>query len=157
MSSAVSHDQAVQAFRSVLHLAQQLRYLFDRQLADDGLTTAQATLLTFVHQQDQPLSYTELARLMATSHQNVAQIIRALQGHGFVEVHPAPGDGRVRQVHVTPASRRYWAARDEADVAYLASLFDTLAEDELRDLNGLLVRLRPGVQQHYDAVRNPTP
>ena len=44
-------------------------------------------------------------------------------------------------------------ARDEADVAYLASLFDTLAEDELRHLDDLLTRLRPGVQHHYDAVR----
>ena len=154
-SAKVTDDESVLAFRTLLLLAQELRYLFDRRLQADGLTTAQATALTFAEQhRDRPLSYKQLADRMATSHQNVAQIVEALDRKGFVEKRVDADDGRVRRVHVTEQSRRYWATRDEGDVAYLQSLFSALTSDDLERLNQLLGELQAHVRDVYFQERN---
>lgn len=155
MSSAVTDEEAVRSFRKLLHLAQQLRYLYDRQLHEDGLTTAQATALTFADQHpDAPLSYSRLAELMATSHQNVAQIVQSLERKDFMEVRADPDDGRVRRVHVTETSRRYWEGRDVEDVDYLRSLFTPLSPTQQQTLNRLLDTLGEHVEDVYRRTRH---
>jgi len=130
----------VRAFRSVLFLAQRLRYLMDDRLRADGLTTQQAALLTAVAALGQP-SLTEVATALGTTHQNAAQLVAALQRKGFLRVEPDPADRRRRLLITTAANDRYWSSRDEGDYAAVADWFSALSPAELRTLCDLTERL----------------
>jgi DNA-binding MarR family transcriptional regulator len=86
-------DPAVRAFRTVLALAQRLRYTMDERLRADGLTTQQAALLTVVTAAGQP-SLAEAAAALGSTHQNVAQIVAALVRKEMLQVEPDPADRR---------------------------------------------------------------
>lgn len=143
------------AFRQIVYLAQVLRYLFDRRLGDDGLSTAQAMALTAAQRPNGsgPPSLTELAADLATSHQNVAVLLRSLTDRGFVRIEPDPDDRRVRRVVVTDECRAYFAGRDDADLAFLERLFTALSEEELRVLVALLDRVLASATISYRALR----
>ena len=103
-----------QLFRLVLTLGNHLRSRMDQRLAPSGLTTQQAAALTIVDHADPPATLGAIARTMGTSHQNVRQIVAALERKGFVTVTVDPDDRRARRVVTTPA---------------VAELFGALAED----------------------------
>jgi DNA-binding MarR family transcriptional regulator len=48
---------------------------------------------------------TELARRAGVTPQAMAEIVRYLEGHGYAERLPDPGDGRARIVRLTPRGR----------------------------------------------------
>lgn len=145
----------VDAFQQILFLAQLLRYLFDRRLAADGLSTAQAMALTVADRlgRDGPPSLTQLADELASSHQNLAVLLRGLSRQGFATVEPDTSDGRVRRVVVQPAWREYWQQRDADDFGLIHDLFAVLSEQEQVDLTRLLARLREGVLTTYWETR----
>src|SRR6185369_16812848 len=91
-----SLPDAVQAFRLVLVLAQELRTLMDQRLAPSGLTTQQAALLTVIEILGQP-AMTEAARALATTHQNVKQLATALERKGFLKMVPDDRDARSKR------------------------------------------------------------
>jgi DNA-binding MarR family transcriptional regulator len=126
-------EPSILAFRSVLLLAQRLRYLMDDRLRADGLTTQQAALLTAVIGLDRP-SLTEVAAALGTTHQNVAQLVSALARKGFLRVEPDSGDKRRRLLVTTAANDQYWSSRDEGDYAAVADWFSALSSTELRAL-----------------------
>lgn len=136
----------VRAFRTVLLLAQRLRYLMDERLRPDGLTTQQAALLTAVVAFGEP-SLSEAAAALGTSHQNAAQLVAALQRKGLLEVLPDPTDGRRRRLVVTAENARYWAGRDEDDAAAIAQWFAALSAEELDLLCMLADRVLGGVER----------
>ena len=137
----------VRAFRTMLLLAQRLRFLMDERLRPDGLTTQQAALLTVVVAFGEP-SLGEAATALGTSHQNAAQLVAALQRKGLLEVLPDPTDGRRRRLVVTEESARYWAGRDEDDAAAVAQWFSALSTEELDLLCTLAGRVLGGIDQH---------
>jgi DNA-binding MarR family transcriptional regulator len=134
----------VRAFRSVLLLAQRLRYLMDERLRPDGLTTQQAALLTAVIALGRP-SLKEAAAALETTHQNAAQLVSALVKKGLLRVEPDSTDRRRTCLVVTEASGEYWRARDAGDHAAVASWFDSLTDDELTELCALLGRVLDGL------------
>lgn len=140
-------DPPVRAFRAVLLLAHRLRTLMDERLRPDGLTTQQAALLTVVAGLGRP-SLGEVATVMGTTHQNVAQLVSALQRKGMLQVERDPADHRRRRLLVTGDSRSYWQERDSADRAAVAAWFEALSEHELATLCGLVER----VLRHTDTT-----
>lgn len=128
------------AFRTVLLLAQRLRYLMDDLLRADGLTTQQAALLTAVNALGAP-SLKEAAAVLGSTHQNVAQLVAALERKGMLRVEPDPQDGRRRRLVTTEASATYWRERDPADHAAVADWFSALSEEEIRTLCTLADRV----------------
>jgi DNA-binding MarR family transcriptional regulator len=130
----------VRAFRTTLFLAQRLRYLMDDRLRTDGLTTQQAALLTLVAALGTP-SLKQAAAGLGTTHQNVAQLVRALQRKGMLAIHDDPADGRRKLLSVTDASRAYWLSRDDGDHAAVAGWFAALSETELSTFVELAERI----------------
>jgi len=133
----------VRAFRTVLVLAQRLKYLMDERLRADGLTTQQAALLTVVIALGRP-SLTEAAAALGTTHQNVAQVVSALQRKDFLRVEPDPVDRRRRLLVTTEANDRYWRSRDESDLDAVGEWFSTLSTAEIATLCELADRLLAG-------------
>ncbi|HEX7745021.1 MAG TPA: MarR family winged helix-turn-helix transcriptional regulator [Micromonosporaceae bacterium] len=131
---------SVRAFRSVLLLAQRLRQLMDDRLRPDGLTTQQAALLTAVIARGRP-AVTEAAHALGTTHQNVAQLVAALQRKGLLRVERDPADRRRRRLVATERNDRYWHDRDLGDLAAVSAWFAVLSPDELQTLCTLAGRL----------------
>jgi DNA-binding MarR family transcriptional regulator len=81
----------------------------------------------------------DLARAFKVSRPAMTQILRRLVDRGFVELRPAPGDGRLRHVTLT-------AAGDEAHEAVLEALgkdFEAMAtHSSAGELADLLTALR---------------
>ncbi|MEU8077769.1 MarR family winged helix-turn-helix transcriptional regulator [Catellatospora citrea] len=148
----------VRAFRATLYLAQRLRYLMDERLRADGLTTQQAALLTLVGALGTP-SLKQAAAGLGSTHQNVAQLVQALQRKGMLAVQDDPADGRRKLLSVTEASRAYWAARDDGDHAAVASWFTALSAAELDTFAALADRLVSALDPRADRMprRNAAP
>ncbi|HEU0212638.1 MAG TPA: MarR family transcriptional regulator [Jiangellaceae bacterium] len=141
----------VRAFRTVLVLAQRLRNRMDERMRADGLTTQQAALLTAVIALGRP-SVSEAAAALGTTHQNVAQLVTALQRKDFLRVEPDPGDRRRRLLVATEANDSYWRARDESDLDALHAWFSALSTAEIAALCEMADRLLA----HLDAP-SPAP
>jgi len=135
----------VRSFRLLLFVAQQLRYLTDQRLRADDLTTQQATLLSLARQLGEP-SLSELAGAMLTSHQNVKQLVSALEDKRFVRLVADRQDGRVKRLVLTAKCERYWAARDPDDFEHVASWFGVLSPAESKQLYTLLQKLQQGLR-----------
>jgi DNA-binding MarR family transcriptional regulator len=115
----------------------------DERLRADGLTTQQAALLTVVIALGRP-SLTEAAAALGTTHQNVAQVVSALQRKDFLRVEPDPVDRRRRLLVTTEANDLYWRSRDESDLDAVGEWFSTLSTAEIATLCELADRLLAG-------------
>ena len=121
---------SIRAFRTALLLAQKLRNEMDERLRADGLTTQQAALITAVKALGKP-SLAEAAAALGSTHQNVAQIVAALQRKGLLQVEPDPADRRRKLLTATNMSTAYWRERDAGDFAAVDDWFADLSPAEL--------------------------
>jgi DNA-binding MarR family transcriptional regulator len=143
---------AIRAFRTVLVLAQTLRYLMDDRLRADGLTTQQAALLTAVKALGSP-SLNEAATALGSTHQNVAQLVAALQRKDLLRADPDPDDRRRVRLTTTPANDRYWRERDDTDHAAVTGWFAVLSDEEVETFCSLASRVLDGLDAHRQAAR----
>ncbi|MGA8046990.1 MAG: MarR family transcriptional regulator [Dermatophilaceae bacterium] len=141
VNPALGSDPPVQLFRIVLTLATHLRTRMDQRLAEVGLTTQQAGVLTFIAQSADPPTLGDAARSLGTSHQNARQVVAALERKGMVDVLADAVDGRVRRLAITPRVAETFESRDLTDHAMVATWMSVLDEDEQRRAVGLLDRL----------------
>jgi DNA-binding MarR family transcriptional regulator len=146
-ADAIGPERAAQvrAFRLILFIAQELRYLTDQLYRAEGLTTQQATLLTAVRTRGQP-SLSELASALVTSHQNIKQLVAALEKKGFVRLVVDKDDARVKRVVTTAKNEKHWARRDPDDFVRVGEWFNALAPTEAAQLAGLLAKLQTGLR-----------
>jgi DNA-binding MarR family transcriptional regulator len=121
---------SIRAFRTTLMLAQKLRNEMDERLRTDGLTTQQAALITVVKAMGKP-SLAEAAAALGSTHQNVAQIVAALQRKELLTVEPDPADRRRKLLSATNHSAAFWRQRDAGDFAAVADWFAELSPAEL--------------------------
>lgn len=138
--------EAVLAMRRLLMAAQRLRYLMDQRLRANGLTTQQAALLTVARDLKGP-TLAQAAKVMGSSHQNVKQLVTALERKGMLAYDIDPQDGRVRRLTPTARSDALWADRDAGDFAAVGDWFSSLSRPEVSQLAGLLDRLETGLRQ----------
>ncbi len=133
-----SPTPAVQTFRLVIALAQELRTLMDQRLLPSGLTTQQAALLSVIEIKGGSPTLTEAARGLAMSHQNVKQLAVALERKGFLQIVPDEHDARSKRIQVTKKHRKFWAKRNPQDHACVAQWLAGLDEAETATLARLL-------------------
>ena len=131
---------AVQAFRLVITLAQQLRTLMDQRLQESGLTTQQSALLTVIEIKGQPPTMTEAAKALGMSHQNVKQLAVALERKGFLKLVANADDARSKRMETTRKHKKFWAQRDPGDHAIVAQWLSGLTDEEAATLARLLAK-----------------
>lgn len=131
---------ATAVFRLILALSMDLRSRMDARLAEIGLTTQQAAVLTFVETAPTPPAQGDVARFLGTTHQNARQVLDSLVRKGLVAIDPDPTDRRVRRVRCTSSVAATFAERDAADHAAVRGWLDALTDDELRQVGALLAR-----------------
>lgn len=140
MRSAGHAADAVGIFRMLVYCSARLRYRFDQRLKLDHLTSQQGILLTVVRSRGQPM-LGEVAKAMATSHQNAKQIASALERKGMLRIVKDASDARARRLTITDAGIKAWRTRDAGDFEAIGSWFTELSKTEQRALRRLLARL----------------
>lgn len=131
---------AVQSFRLVITLAQELRTLMDQRLQASELTTQQSALLTVIEIKGSSPTMTEAARLLGMSHQNVKQLAVALERKGFLDIVPDEKDARSKRMQTTKKHRKFWAKRNPEDHACVAEWLAGLDAQEQTTLVNLLAK-----------------
>jgi DNA-binding MarR family transcriptional regulator len=137
---------AVRCFRLIAFTGQRLRYLIDRRLREDGLTSQQGFLLTVVRMRGRP-TLGEVAEAMSTTHQNVKQVALALERKNMLRFIPDDADARVKRLVATEAGDRGWEERNAGDFAAISEWFAELSSDEQKVLAELLSRLAQSIRQ----------
>ena len=143
---------AVQAFRLVLTLAQELRTLMDQRLVPSGLTTQQAALLTVIEMLGRP-AMTEAARALATTHQNVKQLATALERKGFLKMVPDDHDTLRKRLVTTARHKAFWAQRNPQDHGCVAQWLSRLDSDEMTMLVRLLAKAMRSAREEREGAR----
>ena len=82
-----------------------------------------------------------LAERAQVSKQAMAQLVAHLEGHGYVERVPDPGDGRAKLVRATDRGRDVYAVAREFVAEVEARLTARLGEAKLRRLRALLAEV----------------
>lgn len=133
--------QRVLLFRLLIGNAQELRKRMDRRLAADGLTTQQVLVLHHLSAATEPPTLTQCAALLGMTHQNLKQIVLALERKQLVAMTVDAADARVRRLHLTARHRRLWKRRDPDDHSEVARWTSALSDAEVLALVALLDRL----------------
>ena len=144
LPGSLGATSSIQLFRLLVVLGNHVRTRMDARLASTGLTTQQATALTIVGHHDPAPTLGAIARAMGCSHQNVRQIVSALERKALVTVEVDPLDRRARRVRSTPAVAEAFEPRDDDDHAAVAEWFAPLSDDE----QAIAVALLGRVQRH---------
>lgn len=157
MSAAKAPGDSVNVFRLLIVLGLRLRALMDRRLSGIGLTTQQAAVLTIIDLAERPPKQGDIAAVLGSSHQNVRQLLDALERKGLIEERPDEDDGRACRLVTTPAVARLFASRDEDDEAAVRRWMKGLGAVELRALLASLRRLAETVPALEDEPMPPPP
>lgn len=136
---------AVRCFRLIAYTSQRLRYLIDRRLREDGLTSQQGFLLTVVRMRGQP-TLGEVATAMSTTHQNAKQVALVLVRKGMVQFVADKADARVKRLAATSAGEKGWEDRNAEDFAAISGWFAALSREEQKDMAGMLARLARSIR-----------
>jgi DNA-binding MarR family transcriptional regulator len=92
-------------------------------------------------------STTELSRLLLASQGNITRLLDRMEQDKLVRRRPSPKDGRVSEVQMTRAGEALFERLARDHESWTDGLFAALANDELKQLTGLLgkvrARLRP--------------
>jgi DNA-binding MarR family transcriptional regulator len=131
----------VRLFRLMVATATRMRAALDRELASSGITTQQAALLQCVQAQPEAPTIGAVALAMSMTHQNVKQIVVALQRKGFLDIVVDEADRRARRLVLTKHHHRFWARRNPQDFSAVEGLTADLGDAEVQTLVGLLARL----------------
>lgn len=142
----------VRAFRLLLHGGSRLRGLLDRVLAPSGVTAQQGALLSWIHAQPAPPTLTEVARGLGMTHQNVKQIVLALQRKGFLDLQVDTQDRRVRRLQLTARHHAFWQQRNPDDFAAVQTWLAAWTDDDVEQVLQLLLRLHRHLDQQEPRV-----
>lgn len=80
-------------------------------------------------------SIQEVAKRLATSHQNVKAIALNLEKSGFMTLEKDKKDKRVTRLSITPKTNEFWQKREDEDKALLVEVFKHLSNQELILMN----------------------
>ena len=87
-------------------------------------------------------STTELSRMLLASQGNITRLLDRMQDDGLVRRRPSPRDGRVSEVQMTRAGEALFARLARDHEAWTDGMFGELTNAELKQLGGLLGKLR---------------
>jgi len=87
----------------------------------------------------------ELARRAQITKQSMADLVRHLERHGYVERVPDPADRRAKLVRATPRGREVYAVARDAVAEIEREWTARLGETKMRRLRELLLELNDGL------------
>ncbi|MDO4631511.1 MAG: MarR family transcriptional regulator [Corynebacterium sp.] len=120
-------------------LGRRVEHAWHSYLTSQNVTTAQFTIMVVLV--DTELTQRELADAVEVDPRNVSATVKVLLDKGWIESRPSPTDRRARFLSATPRGLQWWETIQEQLSEQRKEFFAALDEEELRNLEGLLLRL----------------
>jgi DNA-binding MarR family transcriptional regulator len=138
----------------VFMIEQRWRYFIDKEMGPDNITMNQWLMLVVINAGFRsPPSIQEVADAMSTTHQNVKQIAAGLERRGFMTLERDPGNKRIIRLKVTDRCLALFKSREESDVKAIYSMFDNLADDEMKALFNIIAKMEHRANQLYQKAK----
>ena len=90
---------------------------------------------------------TELSRMLLASQGNITRLLDRMEQDKLVRRRPSPGDRRASEVQLTRAGEALFAQLARDHEAWTRGMFGGLANEELKQLIGLLRKLRARIPE----------
>jgi DNA-binding MarR family transcriptional regulator len=139
-----------EAALNVLRTNDQLQIRFTRLFRDYDLTSSQYNVLRILRGEGKPLPILEIADRTVTVVPGITGLIDRLEQAGFVQRERCARDRRVIHVALTDKGTKTLVELDEPVLALHKQLMKHLAQDELKQLIGLLEKVRQGWNEADD-------
>lgn len=154
--STSPENQGKAIFSTLFIAGNRLQTLFDNHVPDISLK--QFMLLTMIRQSREPLTFTQLGRLLGCSRQNIKKLAYALEKKGFVSIEKSQRDVRALNIFPTQKLEEYFGTVFSAYQKDLRYLFAVYTPEELNQLFVLMMKLYEGIdhlEQAAQADKNP--
>jgi DNA-binding MarR family transcriptional regulator len=102
-------------------------------------------LLSQLYRTPEGMTMGELSNRLMVTNGNVTGLIARLAGEGLVERLQDSGDRRIQRVRLTPKGRQMFGTMAPVNQAWVSAVMADLTEDEMRQLHGLLGKLKASV------------
>ena len=110
--------------------------------ADCPVTAAQARVVMYLKKKGGgPVTQHELEKYLGVSHATIKGLVQRLEDKGYVRTAFNSRDGRVKNVYLTDASRRYKERMNELLEELDARLLSGLSEEEQAELTRMLEQI----------------
>jgi DNA-binding MarR family transcriptional regulator len=127
--SRADHDKP----SGIAYLIGRLDHVLSRRMRDSllplGLTVQQYTTLSFLSNQGQ-LSNAQLAERSLISPQSANEMVKMMEGKGWIEREPDPSHGRIIQIRLTEAGKELLRQCDAAVAQLEAHMLAEMSEKE---------------------------
>ena len=130
-------------FSALFIAGNRLQTLFDKTIP--ALSLKQFMLLSVARQSEEPLTFTQLGKLLGCSRQNIKKLADALVKKGFITIRQSPTDGRAMGVWPTEKAENYFLNDFSPYREELKELFAVYTDQEIESLFTLLSRLYAGI------------
>ncbi len=133
---------------------QRWRYIIEKELEADGITTKQWLMLIVIASgfKYSP-SIQEVADAMSTTHQNVKQIAASMERRGFMVLERDEENKRIIRLKVTEKCHALFKKREEKDVEAMLSLFENLTDEEAKALFNIIAKMEHRADRLYNDAR----
>lgn len=124
--------------------------VFEKRLADEGMTLPQFRVLAFLSEGEWAAS--KVAEWLAVSRPSLTALVDGLVEQGWVERKEHPSDRRSVLHHLTKPGRARLAETTELLAERLDTLLDHLDDDERARAEDGLALLHTALHRHHEAV-----
>ena len=132
-------------FASIFLVQNRLQTACDK--LDEEITMKQWLLLAMAGTADEPMSLTDLGRLMGCSRQNVEKIALSLEMKGFLKLEKRRGDSRAVCVVLDEKMLQYSNRVGEMQQRVLELLFQDFSEQETQSLYHGFMKLQENIEK----------
>ncbi|TFD27004.1 MarR family winged helix-turn-helix transcriptional regulator [Cryobacterium cryoconiti] len=136
--------QVGEVLAAVVRLSRSLANPRSTPFGGTVLTRTQLDVLFVLAHAPDPVTPGQLAALLHVTPGAITQLVDQLREHDLVEQFASDQDGRVRLLRLTSAARSQVEAFETVAIERSAPWFDTLTDDALTELAGLLAQVKGG-------------
>ncbi len=141
--SGTTKNRQKAIFNSLFIVSNKLQTIFDKRIPE--LSLKQFLLLSTARQSQEPLTFTQLGRLLGCSRQNIKKLAHTLMKRGFVTIRQSAHDARAMCICPTEKAEAYFQTDFSEYQGELQYLFEVYSEEEIETLFVLLSRLYAGI------------
>ena len=137
-------SQVGEVLAAVVRLSRSLASPRSTPFGSTVLTRTQLDVLFVLAHAPDAVTLGQLAALLHVTPGAVTQLVDQLREHDLVEQYASDQDGRVRLLRLTSSARSQVEEFETVAIQRSAPWFDTLTDDALTDLAGLLAQVKGG-------------
>ena len=143
--SDTKENQAKAVFSTLFIAGNRLQTLFDRNIPE--ITLKQFMLLTMIRQSKEPLTFTQLGKLLGCSRQNIKKLAYALEKKCFFFITRNEKDIRASSIYPSEKCKSYFETVFITYQKELNILFEDYTIAEMEQLFHLMMRLYTGIEK----------